>query len=237
MQLKIHGWKFVALAFVATSALLTFVWFNLPRWVERLPWPASLPLSGGKFFEKKVLISLPHYSQWDPLWGLDQLGNTSSTLAEEGCAVSAAAMALSAKGANLNPGQLNALLTQHQNGYTQEGWIYWETAAAVALPGKISCVYEGPADYQRIDTELLRGNPVILRLRLPSNKTHFVVVVGKEAMEYLINDPADGKGSGLRRLSSVGGEITGMRFYLEREPFWNRHFLVKVPNNARAQKN
>ena len=224
--------RLIALAIVVAAsfgAAVFVLWLNWPDWMEKRPWPVSLPLSGGKFFEKKILLPIVHYSQSDPLWGAERLASTPATLAAEGCAVAAAAMALAAKGALLNPGELNTALKDFPGGFTAQGWIYWEAAAAVAAPGRVRYVYEGPADFSRLDAELLRGNPVIVRLRLPSGQMHFVVAVGKEEFEYLVSDPADVPGSEPRPLSSVGGEITGMRFYLEESPFFNRQFLVKVP--------
>ncbi len=41
-----------------------------------------------------------------------------------------------------------------------------------------------------MDDNILAGNPVIVRLRLPSGRTHFVVVVGKQGWDYLVQDPA-----------------------------------------------
>jgi hypothetical protein len=213
------------------GAALLFFWLNWPRWMEKKTWPTSLPLSGGKFFDEKLVVPAVHYSQRDPRWGADKLAATTASLAEEGCAVAAAAMALASKGSELNPGELNAALVDFPSGFTPQGWIYWEAAAAVAATGRVKYVYEGPADFLRMDAELQRGNPVIVRLRLPNGQMHFVVVVGKDGFEYLVNDPADVSGSEPRPLSSVGGEITGMRFYLEVPPFFNRQFLVKVPSS------
>ena len=209
--------------------LVFFFWLKWPHWMEERPWPTSLPLWGGRFFEKKILTPVMHYSQSDPRWGGERLANTPATLAAEGCAVAAAAMALAAKGASLNPGELNGALRDFPGGFTPQGWIYWEAAAAVAAQGRVKYVYEGPPDFSRMDAELLRGNPVIVRLRLTSGQMHFVVAVGKEGFDFLVSDPADGPGAEPRPLSSVGGEITGMRFYLERPPFFNRQFLVPVP--------
>src|SRR4028118_1807687 len=57
--------------------------------------------------------------------------------------------------------------------------------AAELAPEKVKHVYEDKGSYKLLDENLLRGNPVIAKLRLPSGTTHFVVVAGKEGKDYL----------------------------------------------------
>jgi hypothetical protein len=64
-----------------------------------------------------------------------------------------------------------------------------------------------------IDSNLLRGNPVIVRLHLPNGVTHFVVVVGKVGFDYLIQDPASGGIGGVYPLRKLAPEIEALRFY------------------------
>ena len=65
--------------------------------------------------------------------------------------------------------------------------------------------------YSLIDSNLARGNPVIVRVRFPSGITHFVVIAGKEGFDYLIRDP----GAGRRRVTTrgeLGSNIEALRF-------------------------
>lgn len=173
-----------------------------------------LAMSGGLYFPKEIVIPGPHFFQAAPQWGTDSLARTGESLAEAGCAVSSAAMALAARGVDTDPGRLNEFLKSN-GGYTPEGWIYWEKAAefdskqtAQLLPH-----YEDQGSFFLIDWNLLKGNPVIARVRYPSGMTHFVLICGKKGFEYLVRDP-DKKGqSGISLLSELPPPVEALRFY------------------------
>ena len=114
-------------------------------------------------------------------------------------------------GADIDPGRLNAFLKTN-DGYTERGWLYWEKANEYP-PVIARHVYEDDASHFLIDWNLLRGNPVIVRLRYPNGITHFVVIVGKRGHEYLIRDPGEGHERGLYFLSEFGSPIEALRFY------------------------
>jgi hypothetical protein len=166
---------------------------------------------GGLYFPVELRLPVQRFAQSDPRWGDDSLGDTSDTLAGQGCAVSSAAMVLAFYGVDLDPGRLNEFLGVH-DGYTPEGWLRWEVAADFAS-GKAKHVYEDLPSYFLIDSNLLRGNPVIIRLRLPSGITHFVVIVGIHGLHYLIQDPASGGENGAYHLDELTQKIDALRFY------------------------
>jgi hypothetical protein len=122
-----------------------------------------------------------------------------------------AAMVLASYGAGTNPGELNKFLKQN-GGFTKGGWLYWEKAAEFP-PGVAEHIYEADGSHFLIDWNLLRGNPVIVRLRYPNGITHFVVIVGKQGYEYLIRDPGAGYAKGIYFLSDFGSPIEALRFY------------------------
>ena len=217
-----------SLGFLIALGAVAFAWYYWPVWMEQRPWPSELPPSGGRDFKKQVLIDVPFFSQADPRWADQQLALTPATLAQEGCAVAAAAMVLASLGAETDPARLNSHLREHPGGFTSQGWIYWEKAALVTN-APVRAVYEGPADFHRLDRELRRGTPVILRLRLPTGLMHFVVAVGKRGKEYLVLDPARLEHMEPAILSELGAVITGMRIYMKRRPLWARQFIVEVP--------
>ncbi|MGB8341203.1 MAG: hypothetical protein WCE51_06410, partial [Chthoniobacterales bacterium] len=64
-----------------------------------------------------------------------------------------------------------------------------------------------------IDSNLARGNPVIVRVRLHGGITHFVVIAGKEGFDYLIRDPGAGAAKGCYPLRELGSDIEALRFY------------------------
>jgi hypothetical protein len=173
-----------------------------------------IPPSGGIYFPYERIIDVPAFFQDDDLWGRDPLGPTDGTLAGEGCAVASAAMVLASYGADLDPGRLNRFV-QSINGYTDRGWLYWEAAAE--YPPKVADhVYEDLPSHRLIDANLLRGNPVIVRIRYPSGITHFVVIVGKRGFDYLIRDPGAGGRKGIHPLAEFNTPIEALRFYKKR---------------------
>lgn len=198
--------KSVALAGVA----LALAWLGADG-VGAL-WQRERAPSGGTYFAEAVRLPVPIYAQADARWGLDLLGPTGAPLAAEGCAVASAAMSLTALGCEIDPGKLNAVL-QENGGFTQRGWLHWHKAAEVT-GGKIRHLYEGPANYGFMDTNLLRGHPIIVRVRLKGHRlTHFVVVAGKKGYEYLVCDPGLRGARGLYPLSELGVPIQAVRSY------------------------
>lgn len=174
-------------------------------------WKRQIPPSGGVPFFRESVIAVPQWFQADSRWREDPLGETPGTLGGEGCAVSSAAMVLGFYGIDVDPGRLNRFLTGH-GGYEGRGWIRWESAAEFS-PGVVEKAYEDLPSYALIDWNLLRGNPVIIRIRRPDGITHFVVIVGKRGFDYLIRDPS-GEGGGLvRPLAEMGVPIEALRYY------------------------
>lgn len=176
---------------------------------------SPLPPSGGLWWPTRQVLEVPSFLQSDPKWAQDALGDTPGTLGAEGCAVASAAMVLAYHGVETDPGRLNRFLQKTPGGYTPQGWIYWEKAAEVApeLTDKLLPHYEDDPSYALLDLNLLRGNPGIVRLRYPSGTTHFVVVVGKDGFDYLVQDPGSGGLRGVYPLREFGSPIEALRFY------------------------
>ena len=170
-----------------------------------------IPSAGGLYFFSRLVLPVQRFAQDDPRWADDELGPASSTMGEEGCAVSSAAMVLAFYGQDVDPGRLNAFLT-NCGGYTPEGWLYWEKAADFH-PGLVRHAYEDLPSYFLIDSNLERGNPVIVRIHLANGVTHFVVIAGKDGFDYLIQDPASGGVNGVYPLRKLAPEIEALRFY------------------------
>ena len=175
-------------------------------------WKHEISSSGGLYFVHRVAIPVPVFTQNDPRWAMQLLGPTIDTVGQAGCAVTSAAMVLSAYGVDTDPDRLNQYLSTH-GGYTPNGWLYWEKAAEVAPGGQVEKAYEDLPSYALIDRNLLAGNPVIVRLHLRDGMTHFVVVLGKEGWDYLIQDPARDPAWGIYPLKELTGRIEALRFY------------------------
>jgi hypothetical protein len=166
--------------------------------------------SGGIYFVRPVAIAVPAFRQADPRWHKDPLGKTTDTLGTAGCALTSAAMVLKWYGADTDPHRLNAYLTSH-HGYVGNGYLVWEAAAKVG--NRVKKAYEDLPSYWRIDSQLMKGNPVIVRLHFPGGGMHFVVVAGKRGFDYLIVDPGAGWNKGLYPLREITPRIDGLRYY------------------------
>jgi hypothetical protein len=167
--------------------------------------------SGGIYFLRPVTLTVPPFRQADPAWHNDQLGNSTDTIGRTGCAITAAAMVFKSYGIDTDPHRLNAYLTGH-NGYVGNGYVVWERIADLSH-GAIRKAYEDAPSYWQIDRQLLKGNPVIVRLHLPGGTTHFVVIAGKRGFDYLIVDPGAGWSRGLYPLRDITPRIEALRYY------------------------
>jgi hypothetical protein len=194
---------------IGFAIVIAVVVFGVALWFYAVP--RKIGSSGGLFFISRVVLPVQRFAQSDPRWADDPLGPTSASLGAEGCAVTSAAMVLSFYGIDTDPSRLNEFLTKHE-GYTPQGWLFWEKAADYS-PGVARHAYEDLPSYYLIDSNLVRGNPVIVRIHLPNAVTHFVVIAGKQGFDYLIQDPASRGASGVYPLRNLTEQIEALRFY------------------------
>jgi len=189
--------------------IAALLWIGVPTFYG---WKHVISSHGGRYFVHRVQIAVPVFTQDDPRWDFQLLGPTYETIGQSGCAITSAAMVLSAYGVDTDPGRLNAFLTTNA-GYTPNGWVYWEKAAAIAPGGQVEKAYEDLPSYALIDDNLLHGNPVIIRVTLHNGTTHFLVLVGKKGWDYLVQDPARPQDFGVYPLKRLTGEIKALRFF------------------------
>ena len=209
LDLKPNKWRRrIGAVLVATALVLIVTLAALA-----MDWSAKRKISphGGLYFPRRIELAVPQFRQADPKWHLDHLGNTEGTLGAEGCAVASAAMVMKSYGFDTDPQRLNQFLTEHE-GYVGTGWLVWEKAAEIS-GGRVEKAYEDKPSYWLIDWNLLRGNPVIVRIRLSGGTTHFVVICGKDGFDYLIRDPGSGWSRGPYPLREIVDEIEALRFY------------------------
>lgn len=193
-------------------ALLLLLLAVAIAWVE-CDWHAKRPLApcGGRYFFRRIELPVPQFFQADEKWRGDLLGATDGTLGAQGCAVASVAMVFKFYGIDTDPQRMNWFLDV-ADGYTPQGWLYWEKAAGLA-PDRVKHVYEDLPSYHLIDSNLARGNPVIVRLRFKNGVTHFVVIAGKQGWDYLIRDPGSAGAKGIYPLREFGSDIEALRFY------------------------
>ncbi|MEO8207156.1 MAG: C39 family peptidase [Chthoniobacterales bacterium] len=199
-----------AFRLIFVTLILVFLLAGI-AWMTNWPMKGPISPSGGIYFPKPVVIPVPQFFQGDPRWSEDLLGPTPNTLGAEGCAISSAAMVLASYGADVDPSRLNSFAIEN-NGYTEQGWLYWEVAALYP-PHLAEKAYEDFPSYFLIDWNLLHGNPVIVRLRYPNGITHFVVIVGKSGWDYLIRNPNREGIRGVYPLKDTGLSIEALRFF------------------------
>ncbi len=175
-------------------------------------WKHPISASGGRYFVHPVEIPVPAMMQDDPRWTFQSLGPTYDTIWQSGCAITSAAMVLSAYGVDTDPDRLNRYLNTHA-GYTPEGWLFWEKAADIAPGGQVEKAYEDLPSYALLDRQLLAGNPVIVRLKLRNGHPHFLVIVGKKGWDSLIRDPARSLAWGIYPLKDLTNDVQGLRYF------------------------
>ena len=140
-----------------------------------------------------TLIDVPNFQQFDPQWKDKMLAKTSSTMGNYGCTVCATAMALHAKGIHLNPDELNQALNRH-NGFTESGLLIWKGIENVT-DGRYKIILNSNPTHKTLDRELSRGNPIIAKVLYNRSIWHWVLITGKNDLDYLIQDPLSAKGS------------------------------------------
>ena len=142
-----------------------------------------------EYFEGTII----GYSQTDPEWAEDRLGNSSYTMAKSGCLTSCIASALSSQqevsgvGRKVTAGEFNRFLGE-QGVYNQQGDIVWgrleeampETVVQVASSVK-------PAEIEQL---LAEGHYPIVKVKVGGHGAfHWVLLVGSRDGEYICMDP------------------------------------------------
>ena len=147
---------------------------------------------GGEAFQHFPVIETPAYLQRDKAWEADRIGGTGETLGRVGCTVCCLAMGLAHFGIQKTPGELNEWLKTHE-GYSPRGWLRWESVSKLTA-GKIHVDFRAPLKHETIDAALKARQPVLAKVFINRVITHWVLVVGKEGAEYVVQDPLGGGG-------------------------------------------
>ena len=166
----------------------------LPDWYETAAgYVMSKYLERLDYQEPPSMINIPPLWQKDPRWKDILLGfSTSKTIGGWGCLVVTIAMRL-----GLTPDVVNDRL-KAVGGFTAER-VYWQMVQ-VAFPELtdfqyIEC-YWTPAPLDKIDARLAEGVPVHVHVDLYSETSdveqHWVLIVGKNGDDYIMNDPRTG---------------------------------------------
>jgi len=147
--------------------------------------------------KQMIFPMVPHYSQGDARWGSRVLGRSSS-ISQQGCAISSIAMILSFYGRDADPGSLDVFL-DNAGGYSGNS-VHWNAAAQFNRSGRKKLKYYrktgSEAKLVKIIKKNIRNNlPTMARVDYGKDNdlkyNHFVVCVGiADDGSILMNDPA-----------------------------------------------
>lgn len=159
------------------------------------------------------VATVPIYLQNDLRWKNDKIGGSQQTLGAVGCTVCCVSMALAHHGIDLPPNLLNELLKAN-DGYTQRGWLKWNTVSKITNSrdwnNQIRFYIPNKPSTTIIDAALQAGEPVIAKILLNDRIYHWVLIVGKEGNDYLVKDSL-GDGQSLDKLSKFKSKIYAIR--------------------------
>ena len=149
-----------------------------------------IPQKSGYSYDGRSL-SLPDraaFLQKDKRWASDRLGNTASdTMGTDGCLVTASAMALKNLGFETDPGDLNKRLTEADS-FTPRGWLIWSGISKVT-GGKAKARFYETVNEDIINGCLRDGFYPMARFILPNGRTHWAVIIKRDARGYHMRDP------------------------------------------------
>ena len=127
-----------------------------------------------------------YFSQRDPRWGDETIGNTKTLMKSYGCAVTSVAMVFKEHGDNTDPGQLSSAPIFSGD------LISWpSTWPDAKLTMSTNGDSHGNVDWSVIDAQIAKGNPVIVYIAKSNGQGgHYVVIHHKAADgQYVVHDP------------------------------------------------
>ena len=123
-----------------------------------------------------------YYSQKDPRWGNENIGNSKSKMKDLGCAVTSVAMVFTCQGEHVNPKQLS------DKPIFSWDLINWPTNWD-SLTLSSSTAHAG-VNWNTIDREIQANNPVIVFVNARNGAGHYVVIHHKaDNGKYVVHDP------------------------------------------------
>jgi peptidoglycan hydrolase CwlO-like protein len=141
-----------------------------------------------------------YYSQKDSRWGEKKIGNSKTLMKSYGCAVTAVSMVFREKGANISPG---TMASQKIFYYDLIKWpATWSPSISL-----ISSSSHGNIKWATVDSEIAKGNPVIVYIKRSRGGGHYVVVTGKDSKDYIVHDPYFGANLYLGTSKSLVGKL------------------------------
>lgn len=136
-----------------------------------------------------LVLNVQRFSQGDPRWGSQAYAGSSSTIQQQGSALSTLAMALDYAGVATDPGALNTLLVQSNDFAGND--VHWDPATRDASNKALRFHAYRTSNAQYLSQTLASGYPIVVGVDLNSggNPGHFALVIGEVDGHFLINDP------------------------------------------------
>jgi hypothetical protein len=192
--MKISKFK-IGVSLLAVGSLILFAYVVFAFYIKNI----GIELNTDKNLDYSQEVE--YFLQNDPIWANQKLGNSSYTLAKQGCTVTAVAMILRFFGNDeINPGILNKELIKNE-AYTKNGQLLWY---------KLEEIYPVEYSFRRVfsagtlEKDLQKGILPIVRVKYGGKELeHWVLVVGADGKDFLIMDPLN-KNETLTRLGEYG---------------------------------
>lgn len=163
---------------------------------EAMPFAVEYPFKRGQKNDIVVDVNddytpgkIPHFLQWDSRWGYVSYGD--DIIALDGCGPTCLSMVAVGLTGNIRWTPVRVARMSEQNGYYVKNqgtaWtLMFEGCKNIGLEAKEIALSE-----EVMSGEVLAGHPIIASMA-PGNFTdagHFIVIVGYENGEFLVNDP------------------------------------------------
>ena len=164
------------------------------KWLDLNVWLGNI-FDWEKFRSARMILNIEPLSQSDARWKNDKLGTSNTTIGGYGCLITSVSMMLRHLGFDTDPARLNTLL-KNNGGFHSGNLFVWGSLSALYPGVKFAYRYSGSAT-DKINASLAAGMPVIVHVdynpSTPAIDEHWVLVVGRQGDDYIINDPKDGK--------------------------------------------
>ncbi len=121
-------------------------------------------------------------------------------MADYGCAVTSLAMVFRKKGDSTDPGKL-----AKQKIFSFD-LIKWPAAWSSGI-NLASSISHGNINWSTIDSQIKKGNPVIVYLSRNRGGGHYIVITGKDSKDYIVHDPYFGPNLYLSTSKSLVGKL------------------------------
>lgn len=169
----------------------------------------SIDALGGEYLHVRLPDPMRTFCQNDARWAEIELGTSGCKLGTHGCLICSTAMATTRLGFRLSPSELNERL-KHQDGFQPQGWLIWSAVSRVT-EGKLTAEYHQRPRYEWIDNALKAGAFPLIAFPLSNGARHWVLVVGKEGLDYLVRDPLTDEPKKPVKLSHLTDRILAIR--------------------------